>query len=154
MVIFPRITQDFSSHHPSSFIYSILFSLASYDVFFLDDSCSLLLFYTSRQENAVTSVRYDFGGNDAALRSFLTRLITFSRGRKEFSRVGLPIPNVAVLFGPPGSGKSHLIDCVARHLALPVRQIDMRSITGNFVGDAEASVRFRALSLFLPLCYS
>ncbi|HEY1557341.1 MAG TPA: ATP-binding protein [Kofleriaceae bacterium] len=53
------------------------------------------------------------------------------------AKVGKGFGTVALLSGPPGTGKTMVAGLVARELGLPLYQVDSAKITSKFIGETE-----------------
>ena len=116
-------------------------------------------------QHAAPSARGDFGeplprtrwsdvGGYAEQRARLQRLVEWPQAQGGHSRrLGVEPPSGALLYGPSGNGKSLLVHALASSCGCAVLSAKGSQLFGEYVGDAEASIRalFQQAALPLPL---
>jgi SpoVK/Ycf46/Vps4 family AAA+-type ATPase len=81
----------------------------------------------------------------APIRAAFEELLCATRHRRRLSEEwriggGAPIPNVALLHGPPGTGKSMSAEALAGSLGRPLITTHAGALRGKFVGESEQNL--------------
>ncbi|MBI4437650.1 ATP-dependent zinc metalloprotease FtsH [Candidatus Uhrbacteria bacterium] len=92
-----------------------------------------------RAENVDVSFK-DVAGYDE-VKGQLGELVAFLRDPKSFSRLGAELPRGTLLWGPPGTGKTHLARAAAGEAEVPFFFIGGSDFVEMFVGVGASRVR-------------
>ncbi|KAK7103372.1 nuclear valosin-containing protein-like [Littorina saxatilis] len=82
----------------------------------------------------------DFGGNEKLLEDLCDELVTFSYSNCWRHMGGKPQPGI-MLYGPTGSGKGLLAECIAGHVQVPLLKPSVTTLTSGVSGESEQRIR-------------
>lgn len=81
----------------------------------------------------------DLGGLDM-LKDYIQR-VNHSRVDPESRNYGVPFPKGIALLGPPGNGKSAIVDGIAAEFEVALVVFDMGQMQGSLVGESQSRMR-------------
>jgi SpoVK/Ycf46/Vps4 family AAA+-type ATPase len=90
------------------------------------------------------NVKYGFErvGGYAQVKRFITEAIIMPMKEPERARaLGIEQPKGAIFFGPPGTGKTVIVEGIAKELGLPFVTLDPENFMSSFVGESERNLR-------------
>ncbi|HEW93649.1 MAG TPA: ATP-binding protein [Thermoprotei archaeon] len=81
------------------------------------------------------------GGYERLKQYIRERIIDLIRNPKEAEWYGLTPPKGIIMFGLPGTGKTHLAKALAKEIKLPVLKIDAATFLRGIVGETEKRIK-------------
>jgi cell division protease FtsH len=80
-------------------------------------------------------------GRPALEAFFREYVIEPSADRARYEALGVQLPNGILLYGPPGSGKTHAVDTLVAALGQPIFRLDLGEIGSPFIHQTTVSMR-------------
>lgn len=81
-------------------------------------------------------------GGYSEVKRFITETIIMPMKEPDRARaLGIEQPKGAIFFGPPGTGKTILVESLAKELGLPFVTLDPENFMSAFVGESEKNLR-------------
>lgn len=81
----------------------------------------------------------DIGGNEGVIET-LQPIIRTINGDPSFARVGAAMPGGIFLWGPPGCGKSLIVECFVSQAKWPYLELNIQDVLDKYVGQSEKKI--------------
>lgn len=83
---------------------------------------------------------FSLPGRPALEEFFNENIVDIVKNSEKYARMGIGFPAAAILYGPPGSGKTYAIDRLIEYLGWPVYRIDSGSIGSPYIHDTSKKI--------------
>ena len=112
----------------------------------------LIDFYEAMQEVIPTAMRevyverskvwwHDVGGLDSVKKSLTDNLVTAMKEPSRFTKIGIKPPKGALIYGPPGCGKTLLARALATETGANMILVKGPEILSKWIGESEKAIR-------------
>lgn len=106
-----------------------------------DIRCFLEALGISDEEEPALPGEFVLPGRPALERFFREYVIEPSADRARYEALGVQLPNGILLYGPPGSGKTHAVNTLVAALRRPVFRLDLAAVGSPFIHQTTVSMR-------------
>lgn len=94
-----------------------------------------------QRPSVIEETQFSLPGRPELESFFREYVIDFFARRPEYEAMGIRPPNGVILYGPPGSGKTHAVRALAKHLGWSIFEVGMGSVGSPYIHQTSVTLK-------------